>query len=552
MCISRVLLLILLPFLPVKTPVYRRSVKIVIMEGNNTTGLYEHIWSELIPSVRVFLTSVVLFLIIALLIMLVIIAYMKILRTIWPRFPPVNRQTSSIELREFNADTGSSNGTERDQTDRKVRFRGSDSQTEGDRGTRTPSPTNYAQIQPATSLDGQSADPFTPVRPAAPSPTTSTPSNSNLSQGPSDSPALSPLNPFSANYTPSASQRPMSSSSFTRAEITPQSPSMINQSGSFSQRKAKTPDTFSGKSDLEDWLRHFEIISRWNGWNEEEMGSSLASSLRGNAQQVLRDLPAAEMENFDSIVYALKRRFDPEEREGSHKDHFKTRIKKKDESISEYGFALSRLAISAYPRMSQKDREEIVIDQFINGLPFWDLQKHVKFGKPENIDQALALATEYESFDGRFQGQKPEDHSERPVRVIDKKMEDEIGEEPEVSVGEEEDSDKSIVIETDDEEEGVGESYQTLGVPIVSELSESESSGTDCMDEEEGDKDVLKNDEKRKDDVKVKDVEEVGVVEDTVVVKNNVVGKGQVNSEEQSDGKEKEEEGYDLQMGDLS
>ena len=199
---------------------------------------------------------------------------------------------------------------------------------------------------------------------------------------------------------------------------------MIHQSGSYSQRKAKTPDTFSGRSDLEDWLRHFEIISRWNGWNEEEMGSSLASSLRGNAQQVLRDLPAAEMESFDSIVNALKRRFDPEEREESHKDNFRTRIKEKEESISEYGFSLSRLAVSAYPRMSQKDREEIVIDQFINGLPSLDLQKHVKFGKPKNIDQALALATEYESFDGRFQGRKPDDCPERPVRVIKEKTED--------------------------------------------------------------------------------------------------------------------------------
>ena len=241
----------------------------------------------------------------------------------------------------------------------------------------------YAQIQPARSMDSQGTDPSTPVRPAAPSPNTP----------------------------------------YTRAEITPQS--MLHQSGSCSLKKAKTPDTYSGKTDLEDWLRHFEIISRWNGWNEEEMGSSLASSLRGSAQQVLRDLPAAEMENYDSIICALKRRFDPEEREESHKDFFKTRNKKKDESISEYGFELSRLAVSAYPRMFQKDREEIVIDQFINGLPSRDLQKHVKFGKPKTMHQALALATEYESFDGRFLGEKSEDRPEQPVRVIERKNEEE-------------------------------------------------------------------------------------------------------------------------------
>ena len=100
MSVSRILLIVLLPFLPVKTPLHRKTVKIVIMEKANSTGLYDHIWSELIPSVRVFLASVDLSMLIAPLIMLIIIVYLKIIHTIWSRFPTVNCQTSSMEFRE--------------------------------------------------------------------------------------------------------------------------------------------------------------------------------------------------------------------------------------------------------------------------------------------------------------------------------------------------------------------------------------------------------------------------------------------------------------------
>ena len=300
--------------------------------------------------------------------MCVVLIVIKILHILWPRPSLVNK-------RRLDDDTGGRNESNQSETELKVRFRGSDRQDK-----REPQGHNEGSISP--------------VRSAAPSPSTSTPANPNFSQGPSDSPALSPLNPFSANYCPDTPLRPVPP--YTASHQT-------SHSTSFGLRKPKVPDTFSGKTDLEDWLRHFEIISRWNGWNEQEMGSSLASSLRGSAQQVLRDLPAVEMEDYHSILRALKRRFDPEEREGLHKDFFETRFKEKEESSTEYGFALSRIAASAYPRMSRKDREEIVIDQFISGLPTRELQKFVKFGNPKTLDKAIALATEYEGFDSCFE-----------------------------------------------------------------------------------------------------------------------------------------------------
>ena len=382
-------------------------------------------WLDLIPSVSSFMVSVIMFLLIVILVLVSLFLFIKLLKTIWPRPRPFVSRNTEIEVTEPEEEETRFNGSER-----RVRFGDNGSQTGPERVERHSFTTNDSQ---GSGYDADGTCLKTPVRSTTPSPNTSTPIYPFASQGPEDSPRLSPLNPFSDNYqsapclgtnyqeTPTTLQR-RTTYPYTRAEVTPQTSSMAHQTSSFSQRKMKFPDTFSGsKSDLKDWLCHFDIVSRWNGWTEEEKGSNLASSLRGSAQQILRDLPADEMENYQSILHALKRRFDPEERESLRKMEFRNRVKHKDESVADYGFALNRLANSAYPRMPQEAREDLTIDQFISGLPSKDLKRHIQFGRPPTLDKAIALATEFESFDGRYEGKKPED---RAVRNVSKKTDD--------------------------------------------------------------------------------------------------------------------------------
>ena len=118
---------------------------------------------------------------------------------------------------------------------------------------------------------------------------------------------------------------------------------------SLSHRKERVPDVFTGtKRSLKDWLRHFETCARWYGWDYAERGVNLAMSLsRGNAQQVLGELSVHELEDFDAIKAALERRFDPAEKENLNRVEFRLRFKKKGESVTEYGFALNRIASDA-------------------------------------------------------------------------------------------------------------------------------------------------------------------------------------------------------------
>ena len=184
--------------------------------------------------------------------------------------------------------------------------------------------------------------------------------------------------------------------------------SRLNRSENMS-RSEKHPDKFDGmKGDLKDWLIHFRACASYNCWSYEEMGLNIAIALKGNAQQVLGDLPYELRENFDAIKDALERRFDPKERKTWRRNELRSRRKGRNETMAEYGFAVSRLTASAYPNLRTEDRETIALEYFIDGLPTMNLKRHVQFNHPETVSQAIAFAIEFESFDDRYANRRPE------------------------------------------------------------------------------------------------------------------------------------------------
>ena len=195
--------------------------------------------------------------------------------------------------------------------------------------------------------------------------------------------------------------------------------SRLNRSENMS-RSERHPDKFDGiKIDLKDWLIHFQACADYNGWTYEDMGLNIAMALKGNAQQILGDLPYELRQNYDAIKDALQRRFDPKERKTWRKNELRSRKKGRNETIEEYGFAISRLTASAYPEMRREDRESVALEQFVDGLPSLNLKRHVHHNHPETIFQAIALASEFESFDSRYERRRPEDNEfQREVRNV--------------------------------------------------------------------------------------------------------------------------------------
>ena len=80
-------------------------------------------------------------------------------------------------------------------------------------------------------------------------------------------------------------------------------------------REEMKAETFDGTStDLQEYLSHFELVAKSNGWSRVEKGIQLAMSLRGAVQQVLGSLSNFEAEDYEPITAVLKKRFHPKER----------------------------------------------------------------------------------------------------------------------------------------------------------------------------------------------------------------------------------------------
>ncbi|CAG2241344.1 unnamed protein product [Mytilus edulis] len=193
-------------------------------------------------------------------------------------------------------------------------------------------------------------------------------------------------------------------------------------------RREKEPEKFDGKStDYKDYMVHFEQTATWNGWSDDEKAQQLTMSLRGSAQKILGDLKAEQLKNYEELKKILCQRFNPKERVAAYRCEFRTRIRRQNESLQDYGYALRRLVCLAYPDSDfNYVLEELAINQFTNGLGNFEMQKQVQFSHPKTIESAIAYAVEYEAFVGtQADIRKPKDKEAEfnikyPVQAVKK------------------------------------------------------------------------------------------------------------------------------------
>lgn len=140
--------------------------------------------------------------------------------------------------------------------------------------------------------------------------------------------------------------------------------------------KEKEPEKFDGIStDRQDYIISFEQVADWNNWNERERAQQLIMCLKGNAQKLLSECTRTDLQNYQRLKHVLGRRFNPVEREVAFRCKFKSKKREKNESAAEFGYALRRLALKAYPHVTYSALESQVIDHFIHGLGHYEMKK---------------------------------------------------------------------------------------------------------------------------------------------------------------------------------
>ena len=198
---------------------------------------------------------------------------------------------------------------------------------------------------------------------------------------------------------------------FTPELMGPMYQSRYNSGTKMHKRKPKDPKLFDGvKIEWSDYLKHFLSVADWNEWEEDEMAKQLTMSFDGDALKLLGELDDQILKDFPLLVQELNRRFDPSEQAEAWKIKFRTRTKQTKESFMIFAQDLTRMANKAYFNLDKTAQEQWVLDQFIAGLDSQMLKQHVQFNHPQNVNQAISLAIEYEAFQNAHQDkyQKPQ------------------------------------------------------------------------------------------------------------------------------------------------
>ena len=120
--------------------------------------------------------------------------------------------------------------------------------------------------------------------------------------------------------------------------------------------------------------------------------------MRGQARGVLGDLSEDKKGNFESLVKALEERFPPPNQNELYRVQFRERRQRVSESLPELGKAIRLLINKAYPKAPGEVRETLAMEHFIDALSNNEMRIRIKQSRPQNLNTAVCLAVELETF----------------------------------------------------------------------------------------------------------------------------------------------------------
>ena len=187
------------------------------------------------------------------------------------------------------------------------------------------------------------------------------------------------------------------------------------------QKPLVLPDVFTGDKNWEEWIDHFDSVATVNGWDDAAKLQWLRVRMTGRAATTFRRLPEETRADFALSVAALQKRFEPESKKELYMAELQTRTKKRKEDWTVFGEELKRLADKAYPDLQNEARERLALNQYLSRLEDPQLAFSVRQNKPTDVDSAIRITLEMESY---MQASK----ACEPVQIAH--VEEEDGEEP--------------------------------------------------------------------------------------------------------------------------
>lgn len=112
----------------------------------------------------------------------------------------------------------------------------------------------------------------------------------------------------------------------------------------------------------------------------------------------MKRLTEGDKESYDTIVAALKKRFEPECRKEVYMAEFQRRKKQRTEDWASFGEDLRTLVEKAYPSLQTEAQELLALNHFLSEITDPQLAFGVRQRTPATLDAAVAATLELESY----------------------------------------------------------------------------------------------------------------------------------------------------------
>ena len=156
--------------------------------------------------------------------------------------------------------------------------------------------------------------------------------------------------------------------------------------------KSMKIEHYTGKQSWPIWIKMFEKIAKLNGWWGDDLASCLFAHLQGPALEVACNLPDNELENYVSLVTALKNQFGPAKQSELHLADLRNRTKNPEESYRELGRDIRKMSNLAYSDASYEERERLARVHFIDAITDNEMKFLILQRESNTLDEAIQLA----------------------------------------------------------------------------------------------------------------------------------------------------------------
>ena len=145
-----------------------------------------------------------------------------------------------------------------------------------------------------------------------------------------------------------------------------------------------------GSGNVVEWLHRFNICAKANGWNDATKAVKLPTLLEGEALAVWLDLTEEQQTDYSATVGELKKKLAPSG--FSSLEAFHTRKLQPGEALSLFVQDLKQKLQHAMPDIGNAARNQLLLHQFLAGLPVKVCKQLRAAGDLTSMETALERA----------------------------------------------------------------------------------------------------------------------------------------------------------------